>query len=63
MVVRVGGVPIGDVYVTSSSWQTYSFDFPGTLGNKEVRVTFDNDYYAYGQDRNLLLDAVSVSCP
>jgi endoglucanase len=62
-VVTVGGVTIGSGYATSSSWREYPFPFTGGTGTKEVRVTFDNDYAAGGQDRNLLLDKVVVRCP
>lgn len=63
MVVRVGGVIIGDLFVHSTSWTEYDFSFEATGGPEEIRVEFDNDYYnpPY-EDRNLFLSSVSVDC-
>jgi hypothetical protein len=63
MVVRVGGIIVGNVTLTNTSYQSFNFNFTTTSGNKEIRITFDNDFFGGGQDRNLLLDLVSVSCP
>jgi hypothetical protein len=63
MVVRVGGSIVGNVTLSNTSYQPFDFTFSTTAGTKEVRVTFDNDLYAPPQDRNLLVDRVSVSCP
>ncbi len=63
MVVSVGGVSIGAVNVTSTAWAPYSFTFSTSAGTKELRVTFDNDLNANGQDRNLLVDRALVGCP
>jgi hypothetical protein len=63
MVVSVGGVTIGQTSVTSTSWTAYKFTFSASAATQEIRVTFDNDYYANGEDRNLLVDKVGVSCP
>jgi hypothetical protein len=63
MVVRVGGAVVGDVFVTSTTWQSYTFNFTATSGNKEIRVTFDNDANVPPQDRNLYVDRVEVTCP
>lgn len=62
MVVTVGGVAVGDVYVSSSSWQPYDFQFTTGGGSQEIRVIFDNDHYSPPQDRNLLVDDVVVDC-
>lgn len=62
MVVSVGGVPIGNVFVTSTTFTNYTFNYTGASGNREVRVTFDNDLYAPPQDRNLYVDRVEVGC-
>jgi hypothetical protein len=63
MVVRVGNTVVGDIFVTNANWQTYQFNFNTTAGSKEIRVTFDNDFNGGGQDRNLYVDSVAVSCP
>jgi len=63
MVVSVGGVVIGSIYVTSSTWALYTFTFSVTAGTKEVRISFDNDYCCKRGDRNLLVDKVVVGCP
>ena len=62
MVVTVDGVQVGQATVSASNWATFSFPYAATAGSHEIKVSFDNDYYANGQDRNLLLDKVSVSC-
>jgi hypothetical protein len=62
MVVKVAGSTVGSAYVTSSTWQQYSFSYGGATGSKQVQIVFDNDYYAPPADRNLLLDVVSVNC-
>lgn len=63
MVVRVGGVVVGERDVDTTEWSTYSIPFTTTAGAKEVRVSFTNDYYVPPKDRNLYVDAVSVVCP
>ena len=63
MIVSVGGVTIGTVFVTSTTWQPYTFNFTATSGSKEIRVAFDNDLNAPPQDRNLYVDRVEVTCP
>ncbi len=63
MVVSVDGAQIGQATVSSSSWATYSFAYAATAGSHDLKVSFDNDYYAWaGQDRNLLVDKVTVTC-
>jgi endoglucanase len=62
MVVTVDGTQIGQATVSASSWASYSFPYAATAGTHEIRVVFDNDYNANGQDRNLLVDKVSISC-
>jgi endoglucanase len=61
-VVSVGGTPIGSGNASSTTYRDYAFTYDGSAGSKEVRVTFDNDYVAYGSDRNLLVDKVSLRC-
>jgi subtilisin family serine protease len=62
MVVSVGGSPIGNVSVSSSTYAPYTFNFTATAGSQEIRVAFDNDLFAPPQDRNLIVDSVSVDC-
>ena len=62
MVVTVDGAQIGQATVSSSGWTTYSYPYAATAGTHDIKVSFDNDYAANGQDRNLLVDKVSVSC-
>lgn len=60
MIVRVGSTVVGNVTVSANSYAAYDFFYSAPLGSQEVRVTFDNDYYANGQDRNLLLDSIVI---
>jgi endoglucanase len=63
MVVTVGGVSIGAATIGSASYQPYTFYTSGAVTG-EIRVIFDNDYYAPGVgDRNLLVDRVTVFRP
>lgn len=63
MIVSVGGAVVGTVNVTSTSYAPYTFSFDATAGTKTVTVAFDNDAYANGEDRNLLVDKITVGCP
>jgi hypothetical protein len=63
LVVSVGGTVVGDTFVTSSTFADYAFELVATEGNQEVRLAFDNDYYAPPQhDRNLYVDKLTVEC-
>jgi hypothetical protein len=63
MVVSVGGVEVGQASVNTTSYAPYVFNFSTTTGNKEIRVTFDNDLLAAPEDRNLIVDSVAITCP
>jgi Ca-dependent carbohydrate-binding module xylan-binding len=63
MIVSVGGVAIGNVYVTNPNWATYSFPRNAAAGSATIQVSFDNDFSAPPQDRNLYVDKVAISCP
>jgi mannan endo-1,4-beta-mannosidase len=64
MNVKVDGVVVGSATVSSTQWTKYTFDYDvAAIGAKTIAVEFDNDYYANGQDRNLLVDEVTVGCP
>ena len=60
MQVSVGGTQLGSVAVNSSEWKRYSFDVRGKQGNQPLRIAFNNDYLAKGEDRNLLVRSASV---
>jgi hypothetical protein len=60
MIVRVGGQTVGDVTVNSTSYAPYEFFYSAASGSSAVSVSFDNDYYQNGQDRNLLIDSIAV---
>jgi endoglucanase len=62
MVVTVDGTQVGQANVATNSWSSYSFAYAATAGAHQIKVTFDNDYYANGQDRNLYVDKVAVTC-
>jgi pectate lyase C len=64
MTVSVGGGQIGSASVSSSSYGQYSFSFNANSGSQEIRVAFTNDYFnaSAGEDRNLIVDKVSVAC-
>lgn len=64
MVVRAGTTTIGDVYVNATTFTPYEFYYTAPAGSAAITVTFDNDFYQNGQDRNLYLDSISVEeCP
>lgn len=62
MVVTVGGSSIGNVFVATGAFTDYDFFFTASGGPEEVRVVFDNDFYAPPADRNLIVDDFTVDC-
>ena len=63
MIVSVDGAPIGDTFVSATSWADYAFPFTAAAGTThEVRVTFDNDYCSTTEDRNLYVAKLVVGC-
>jgi subtilisin family serine protease len=62
MLVSVGGTVIGNVFVTPTTYTDFAFTFLAAGGSQEIRVTFDNDLFQPPNDRNLLVDKVSVAC-
>ncbi|MBN1609788.1 MAG: S8 family serine peptidase [Polyangiaceae bacterium] len=62
MRVTVAGAQVFQTAVQSSSWTDYTFSFQAPVGQAQVRVNFTNDYYSPPEDRNLLLDKVTVVC-
>jgi hypothetical protein len=62
MVVSVGGVTVGSVAVTATTFTPYTFNFSTTAGTKAVRVSFTNDFLSPPNDRNLYVDNIVVNC-
>jgi cellulase/cellobiase CelA1 len=48
--------------VNTTSYKAYSFSYAANAGNAEIRVQFTNDLNQNGQDRNLYVDRVSLTC-
>ncbi len=62
MVITVDGQQVHQTAVGSSSWTPYNVTFEAEAGEQEVRIYFTNDYYFGGQDRNLLVDKLTIGC-
>jgi hypothetical protein len=63
MTVSVGGNVIASTPVASGSFNDYAFNFITGGGPQTIVVQFDNDFYNPPfEDRNLLVDNVTVSC-
>jgi hypothetical protein len=63
MTVTINGSQVYSTTVSSASWTNYTFNVTTPAGDAQVRINFTNDYYANGQDRNLIVDKVVVkSC-
>lgn len=60
LVVTLDGTVIGDAVVDSESYETYELIASGG-GTREIAVSFDNDYYQGGEDRNLFVESVTIS--
>lgn len=61
MIVRVDNQVIGDLNVQATTYSPYQFYYAAPAsGPRQVSVSFDNDYYQNGEDRNLFLDALSI---
>jgi len=59
--VTVGGTNVYEANLTSATWANYTFTIANApVGTREVRVSFLNDYYQNGQDRNLFVDKVTI---
>jgi len=63
MQVTVDGKVVWTGYVTSSNYLTYSLKLPLSTGSHTVRVAYLNDAVINGQDRNLLVDKVTITAP
>lgn len=61
MIVRVGNQVVGDLNVQATAYSPYQFYYAAPAsGSRQVSISFDNDYYQNGDDRNLFLDALSI---
>jgi hypothetical protein len=60
MIVSVAGQAIGDTTVNATTPTDYEFPYTAPAASATVSVSFDNDYYANGQDRNLYVDTVAI---
>lgn len=54
--LTLDGQPLGEVTVPSSSWEEYPIGVELPAGKHVLRLEFDNDLNADGQDRNLFVD-------
>lgn len=59
--VRVDNVLVGTVEVNSMELAPYDVPFSAPAGVHRVTVTFTNDYYDGVEDRNAVVDAVTVT--
>ncbi len=62
MTLTLAGAEVGSVVVDSASYVDYHFVTDAPAGEAELRIYFTNDYYQNGEDRNLLLDKLTVLC-
>jgi endo-1,3-1,4-beta-glycanase ExoK len=61
MIVRVGNQPVGDTTVNTAAFASYSFTATiASPGTQTLSISFDNDFFANGEDRNLLVDAITI---
>ena len=61
MTVTINGSQVYSTTVSSASFANYTFSVASAQGPAQVRVHFTNDYYANGNDRNLIVDKVTVN--
>ena len=49
-------------FATTTSFQTFTFDAPGSIAADQIKIAFTNDHYdpANGIDNNLRVDLISV---
>lgn len=58
--VRVDGVELAKVSVTSESWREYQVEVPVTSGRHRLGLFYGNDYVDAQGDRNLFLDTATA---
>lgn len=62
MNLYVGSTLVDEFVVDSAEWKTFSTTYVGSGTAEQIRIEFDNDYYAGGQDRDLIVDKLELSC-
>jgi hypothetical protein len=57
--------PVNEVTVSTQSWAPYFFYYSNgpSIANLPIKIEFTNDGVVNGQDRNLHIDGISLSCP
>jgi uncharacterized membrane protein YgcG len=61
MSVRVGATEIGDATVTSTeAYADYTFSYTAAEGQERVIVAYDNEDSSNSEDRNLLIDSITI---
>jgi GH35 family endo-1,4-beta-xylanase len=61
MAFRVNQVSRHTVRLNHTDWRNYSFDVQLNAGAHQIGAALTNDEYVNGEDRNLLLDTITVS--
>jgi hypothetical protein len=62
LVLETDGAAVGEATVASGTWQTLTFTTSiAAAGTKTLRIAFDNDYLTSSEDRNLLVDRLTVA--
>jgi len=61
MAFRVNQVSRHTVRLNHTDWRSYSFDVQLNAGAHQIGAALTNDEYVNGEDRNLLLDTITVS--
>lgn len=62
MTVSVDGQIVGSANVSSQSYKSYAFSFVAPAGRQNIKIEFSNDYYRWGDDRNLYVRDLKVEC-
>ena len=62
MIVELSDAKVADVEVNEREWRSYRVTVAPPPGSRPIRIRFPNDYInpATGEDRNLVVDKVSV---
>jgi Polysaccharide lyase/Ca-dependent carbohydrate-binding module xylan-binding len=59
--VMIDGNSVGSVSVTSTTWTSYRIAVARPAGSYRVAVSFDNNYYSSGCNRDLYLDQFTLT--
>jgi hypothetical protein len=60
--LSTGGQVRGNATVNTTAYAAYTVSFTASAGAAELRVEFTNDLNQNGQDRNLYVDRVEITC-